>query len=133
MPRRNGKVESMVAKLYTARQEALKGEAPPDDAFRSQFPFLWDVLTHVWLTESVRVAPGTISVTPVGQEWLWRVRSPSVTASTAVSTPTWDQGLAALEAHLGRGPQVWQFTLRGKAKTQVLKDLENSDLDNLTS
>jgi hypothetical protein len=131
MSRKNGNEQTLLHVLYKARQDALHGSAPPDDDFRVQNPLLWDVLTHVWLSQTTRVAPGSVTIQPIGGDWLWRLRAPSLSATCSVNVSTWAQGVPALERLLEQGPKVWTFSLRGKVKKQVFKDLENDDLDNL--
>jgi hypothetical protein len=117
--------KSFLATLYAARQKADEGIAPTDDAFREQFPGLWELMTDCWIDAKRKTDAGQIQIWNSSGDWAFKATSTGLKASKTVMVRTMAEGFAKLEKALFDDQVPWQFWLKRSAAIRKRKDGKN--------
>jgi hypothetical protein len=116
--------DSYLGRLYQARKLVDRGIVPDDGAFRERFPLLFELLTstHVSVEEVTQAA--FLRVTNSAGDWAFQVVSPGLGGQCEALVKAFEEGLPALELHLGEGTQSFRFWERRKPKIRKNGKLE---------
>jgi hypothetical protein len=115
---------NLVQKLYLARKNAEKGTFPDDDEFRTPFPSLWQFLTTWWLDDTHRIEAARLEISIVSGDWLFKLHSPSMRGTKAITSNVYFAGLRALDIAVA-DPHGWSFWLKRKANVAEVQPEKN--------
>lgn len=118
MAKQNGRPLGLLERFFRARQKADQGIAPVDDAFRDQYPNVWDLLTSNKADEDKVCDPAKLEISNSAGDWLVVVRVPAFSCWAELMVATFAEVLPRLEQELASGKIKMRYNLKRKAKTR---------------